>query len=118
MGYYTDYSVSISGFKDRDEAEFFEFKEIHKVNGMLYDICKSASVRITHDLTVAFDLNQWKWYNWQSELEALSKKYPHLLFNIEGVGEEFPDIWKARIRNNVTEVVNAEISFPDFKIIC
>jgi len=117
MGYYTDYEVQISGFKNRDEAEFFEFKEFHKDDGLLNDIKSSTSMYVESH-SVSFRLGQWKWYNWQKDLEALSKKYPHLTFEVNGVGEEFPDIWKARVRNGETEVVEAQIIFPNFEKIC
>lgn len=116
MGYYTDYSVRISGFQNQDEAEFFEFKEFHKQGGTLHYFRPSTSTHVYAD-AIEFHLSQYKWYEWQTDLEPLSKRYPHLLFEVKGVGEEFPDIWKARIRDGKTEVVQAEITFPDFKEI-
>jgi len=117
MGYYTDYEVEINGFKDQDEAEFFEFKEFHKKDGLLNDIKYSTNIHVESN-SVSFELGQWKWYDWKKDLEVLSKRYPLLTFEVRGVGEEFPDIWKARVRNGETEVVKAQIVFPDFEKIC
>ena len=116
MGYYTNYDVEITGFKNEEEAEFFEFKEIHKKEGSLNFIKGSGHVDVQQN-RVYFNLHQIKWYDWEKDLIGVSKRWTHLLFDIDGEGEEFPDVWKARVRNGESEIVQAKIVFPEFEKI-
>lgn len=40
-----------------------------------------------------------KWYNWKEDMVELSKKFPKMLFKLEGYGEESLDIWIAHFCN-------------------
>jgi len=57
-----------------------------------------------------------QWYSWRDHLAEVSTRFPGIIIKIDGVGEEFPDIWKARFLNGNCEVVKAEITFPSFTL--
>lgn len=40
--------------------------------------------------------------------------YPDVIFIVEGIGEEFPDIWKAWTKNGKMYKAYAQIKFPEF----
>lgn len=54
-----------------------------------------------------------KWYDWEDDVKAISQEYPHLLFSLEGEGEESGDIWKAWARNGKVVKVQAKIVFEE-----
>lgn len=53
-----------------------------------------------------------KWYDHEADMIALSKKYPNILFVLEGVGEEFPDAWRKWFYNGTVEASYAEVVYP------
>lgn len=109
MGYITKYEVSSTGFKDEDEQEYVEFK-LYKSGehwGKGWDWIGDALRYQT----------EGKWYSWEKDLCTFSKLFPNVTFEVDGIGEDTCDMWKARIRNGESEVVEAEFHFPDFKKI-
>lgn len=40
-----------------------------------------------------------KWYDWEDNMKTLSKKFPQMLIQLEGEGEELLDIWIATFCN-------------------
>lgn len=54
------------------------------------------------------------WYGHQNDMLKLSKIYPDVLFKLEGVGEEFEDIWVKYFKNGKMQVCKAEIVFPPY----
>lgn len=119
MGYYTNFDVEITGFQNEEESEFFEFKEIHKKDASLHFIKYSGYsvnlVILPH--SISFNLHQYKWYDWEKDLVNVSKRWPHLMFDINGEGEEATDLWRARIRNGESEIARVKIVFPEFEKI-
>lgn len=108
MGYMTDYEVNISGFKDQDELEYFEFKKLHKSDAWFKSyFCIDGDTLTAH-------ISEAKWYGWEKDILSLLDGYPHLTCIVEGVGEEFPDVWKAKIHGGKSKVVKAIITFPEF----
>jgi len=107
MGYVTRYEIEATGFKEEVEAEFFLFKLNRAVNYTFSGTTTSSRVTIETD--------EIKWYEWQTDLKELSVHFPHVTIDAEGYGEENGDIWKARVRNGEAEVVEAMLTFPDFK---
>lgn len=110
MGYYTNFDLTVSGFKEKEHKEYFEFK-LYKRNEFWTTQWVDQGDSLTKYLDSA------KWYSWRKDLEDFSKEFPKLLFEVEGEGEESGDIWKARIKNGKVEIVKAEIVFPEFKEI-
>lgn len=57
-----------------------------------------------------------KWYTHEEDMIKLSKKYPDYAFEINGVGEEYPDIWRLYAKNGKIKKVQAIISFPPVEL--
>ena len=53
-----------------------------------------------------------KWYEHEEEMKALSKEHPHVLFILDGEGEESGDIWRKYFRAGKMFRADAVISFP------
>lgn len=74
MGYYTYYTLTTDSSTPELENEMKKFDFLDKL-----------------------DEEQWagdaKWYGWDDDMEKLSKKFPDVLFTIEGRGEDSTDIW-------------------------
>ena len=116
MGYSTDYKVDAGPFENEDAAEFFEFKAKKAIDEAIeVDIGLSHGSKHTGRYFVKFEVNDAKWYDWEKDLRGLSTAFPDVTIDAVGHGEETGDIWKARIRNDQSEVVEAVMSFPDFK---
>jgi hypothetical protein len=109
MGYYTNYTLKVTGFENAEAAEIFEFSLQKKTeySGWDFDI-----VHTKNGYEVEATLNEAKWYDWQSDLEILSRKFPAVVITVGGVGEEPGDIWRARVQNGETKQAKATISFP------
>jgi hypothetical protein len=106
MGYYTKYTVKISGADDTNHLrKVLETLELHRE----YDETFSDDGR---DVTVSTEPQ--KWYTWERECILVSKVYPKITIEVHGEGEETGDIWKARVRNGESEYVKAKIVFDPF----
>lgn len=110
MGYYTSFDITVSGFKEEEHKEYFEFK-LYKEDEFW------SSNWVDQGKSFTKYLDSAKWYSWQKDLEDFSKEFPKLLFEVEGWGEESGDIWRARVKDGKTEVVKAKLVFPEFKEI-
>ena len=109
MGYYTNYKLKVTGFTVPEDAEFFEFSlnETTEYSGWEFD-----TIHTNTGYEVEATLNEVKWYDWKSDLEVLSRKFPALVITVDGVGEEPGDIWRARVQNGEMKHTVATISFP------
>ena len=55
-----------------------------------------------------------KWYEHESDMRDFSERYPTLVFELTGVGEESGDHWKKYFRNGKMQAVQAKILFEPF----
>lgn len=94
MGYYTRHELTIISGNDN-------FTDYEK------EICETA------DNEYLFE-EESKWYDCESDMKEYSKKHPNVVFCIDGVGEEFPDIWKAYYKNGKVFITSAQIVFEEF----
>jgi hypothetical protein len=106
MGYYTQYTIKISGADNANQmvkiAQDLELGNDYEVSN-----CGSA-------LLTCFEE---KWYGWKEDFERVSRTYPRVLFEVNGIGEDKDDQWRARIRNGESEVIRARIVFDEFQKI-
>lgn len=105
MGYYTHFDVTVSNLDNANQGI--------KVADML----DMSDYEFSDDGTIMEFYYDGKWYDWKEDCTRVSLKYPKILFEIEGKGEESGDIWKARVRNGLAEVVEAKIVFEPFKLV-
>lgn len=55
------------------------------------------------------------WYDHDIDMLNLSERFPEVLFILDGVGEEYPDIWRAFYMNGKTYHIRApELVWPPF----
>lgn len=104
MGYYTVYRGSVTGPVEFIDL-FVEDAEDEKTFGQ-YEQDLSDWLE-----DYMFGSEPTKWYDWQKDMVEISGKYPHLLFELDGEGEESGDIWKAWARNGKVVVSEARIVF-------
>lgn len=105
MGYYTKYNVTITGAGNANRAikiaeDEFEFGR-HD-----YQVFEDGMITYFYD---------GKWYGWKDEVTAISAKFPDLLIEIEGDGEDDDDFWRARIKGGECEIVKGKIVYPEFQ---
>jgi len=55
-----------------------------------------------------------KWYSYRSDMIKFSSKYPDVLFELYGVGEEEGDIWKEYYYNGKFQFAKAIITYDEF----
>lgn len=87
MGYYTYYTLSYYG-PPEDEQALADFEPA----GDEFDLEPQRMKQLIADNGD----NDWKWYDWQKDMEKLAKKFPNILFLLHGDGEESDDIWEWR----------------------
>ena len=88
MGYYTDFSLSVLNDRECDLTILInEINSKHKYD-LIYEDGYARCV---------------KWYDWEEDLMELSKKYPDMLIEITGDGEDSGDFWEARFKGGTEE---------------
>jgi hypothetical protein len=101
MGYYTTYHLDIQG-KGIDFDKYEIFEEIGIISRYGEEMFEDGS---------AYEI---KWYSHEEDMTQISKKYPDLLFILNGNGEENGDIWRKHFKNGKTHFSKAKIVFDDF----
>lgn len=61
-----------------------------------------------------FDGEELKWYRHEEDMHAHSKKYPDILFSLEGKGEEQGDHWIKYFKDGKMQRCSAIISFEEY----
>ena len=106
MGYYTTFKGSVSGPED----SLRRFKEDAEKGLTFSDYDIEFSDFFDNYLRYGETM---KWYSHEEDMIALSKKYPNVLFSLQGEGEEPGDIWKAWYRNGRSVTAKAQITFNE-----
>lgn len=55
-----------------------------------------------------------KWYEHEKDLLSFSRQHPHLLFTLNGWGEEAGDIWVKYFHNGKVQKEKASLTLPGF----
>lgn len=105
MGYYTNYNIKISGADNVNQM----VKIASDLSFQGYKISGSGK-----ELYIEFED---KWLKWKEDFQKVSKDFPRVLFEVNGKGEDNEDMWRARFRDGVCEIIRAKIVFDDFKIV-
>ena len=96
MGYYTMYNLST----DEDEAYAKE-----KYGDELGEFTGYGA---------ALFEDQIKWYEHEQDMRSFSKRYPDVLFQLDGKGENNDDVWTMWARNGKTYKDYVKIIYPEF----
>ena len=118
MGYYTTFEVTIEKIDPKTFKPTWNINEIKRPdNGEIPD----ELVDKMHELCEDLDFDRIdtfygfaKWYDWQDELKELSKKYPDLMFTVNGSGEDTPDFWICWIVNGKSQLERKELTHEPF----
>ncbi len=102
MGYYTQFSLLEPSSDDPHYRAIVAWAE-------QYDRSNNADLALS-----LFGDAPAKWYEWQTDMAALSRAFPDMLFTVEGVGDEPYDIWRAYFQNGLMQEAPGEIIFPPF----
>jgi hypothetical protein len=64
------------------------------------------------------DRDNWygesKWYDHEEDMRKISRIFPDVVFALQGVGEEYPDIWVKYFQNGKMQSEDAQIYLPSF----
>ena len=112
MGYYTDYEGEVSGFAYDHEVDVFANDLRENSDGYKIELNY-----LLGDTEGSFSLYGVKWYSHKEDLLKLSRKYPHVLIELNGVGEEAGDYWKMQFLGGEDDYVKGIISYPEFEEI-
>lgn len=116
MGYYTNYDLKWSGASSGSEVcphcggsgritTDDVIQTFIETEPFLY----GNSEPIKHSLE-----DSCKWYDHEEDMVRLSKKFPDVVFELHGEGEESGDIWVKYFKNGKKQVVKAELKFAPF----
>lgn len=102
MGYYTRYTLAWEPLDDCSTEALAEImaKEIESSDYMLGALRADGRA-----------LNARIWHYHEKDMEALSLKYPGILFTLSGESEESGDLWRKYFLNGKCEVARASITF-------
>lgn len=103
MGYYTKYSLDI---------KYNNIKESDIITHLKGD-CDEAGWALTE---FGETEDSTKWYDHENDFKEFSKKYPTLLFILNGVGEEYGDTWIKYFQNGKMQECKAKITFDEFDL--
>lgn len=63
---------------------------------------------------INYGICELKWYCWEDDMKTLSKKFPQMLIQLDGEGEELLDIWIATFCNGVCNYRKIQTHFEEF----
>lgn len=95
MGYYTKYTLTSDTRSIEDAAE----SDLYEISGYQMEFGWNDSC---------------KWYNHEKDMKELSKKYPNVLFKVQGEGEESGDLWVKYFKNGKMQHCEVEITYEPF----
>lgn len=99
MGYYTEY----------------ELKWKQPVKDLSFDDAMASWIRNNYSAGLYPDGETYqavKWYDHEYDLIELSKKFPHVLFILNGKGRDEGDLWKKYFKAGEMFVARATITYP------
>lgn len=112
MGYYTDYSLEVSMYRNDGKYE--------SVSEELADLIDAEIQKIGVLDEYSSSRDQWwanaKWYDCEDDMILLSKRFPNVLFYLHGAGEDQEDMWDEYFLNGRYQFCRAEIVYDDFDI--
>ena len=102
MGYYTRYKLSVEAGKQLTAAVERHINDDE--DGYL-------NCAYNHD-----DSDTMKWYDWEQDMRTLSGKFPGVLFQLDGEGEESGDVWRAHFYDGKMQHQTLEPRWDEFDV--
>lgn len=99
MGYYTKFEMNFTG----NVAEKDIIAALKEINPNYFDYDADH-------LDTLFE-EEMKWYDATSDMIKLSERFPNVLFELSGEGEEHDDIWREYYHNGVYQHCQGRIVF-------
>lgn len=104
MGYYTSYKLSVKNETHPQYEGFVKWVE---------PFPKTSTGYSWYDFWMGSGDN-CKWYEYNTDMVALSQQFPELVFLLEGEGEESGDMWKRYYKNGKVQVANAVVTYDEY----
>ena len=105
MGYRTRFELDLTNTQPEDKLD------LRAILGTLRETNEEAEYALTEDGETE---NESKWYDHEKDLRAFSLDHPTVLFELSGMGEEQPDLWKKYFLNGRVQKAPAKISYDAF----
>lgn len=108
MGYYTTYELDVKGI--RNDAEYTQLIDALRPLDIfdLDDDPETGSCSFYCD-----DIH--KWYEHDEDMQAISLKFPHMMFCLYGKGEDDDDIWRSCYYRGLSEDSVGSIVYEPFE---
>lgn len=101
MGYYTSFSLGlVNATSEAEEEEII--KKLQEESGEIFEGGDSEYYVFT------------KWYNSEKDVLEISKKFPHILFMVEGRGESGDDFWRRYVQDGKQQFTMGRMVFDDY----
>jgi hypothetical protein len=110
----SDIRKMIFGGKSKGEIEDMGYYTNFELEIIDVDYSDIDSGKIRQEIQDEFKISfgdTIKWYNYNEDMKCFSKKYPELIFVIDGNGEEFDDVWKHYFMNGDDQYTRAKFVF-------
>lgn len=107
MGYYTQYSMELLNATEEQEKEI-ALKLACCVFGCTAEELAEQEKPVSVDFLLE---DMYKWYDHEEDVRDISKGYPDIGFILSGDGEEYDDKWKLYVRDGVTQLAYATITY-------
>ena len=111
MGYYTDYDLVAYYYKNDPCCSQVITGNLH--GEMLNAV--EREVDQMHILDKGYENARWyvnaKWYEYEADMCLLSSKFPDVMFELSGQGEDSEDMWMAYFYQGKTQHCPAIITF-------
>ena len=111
MGYYTHYTLEIVG------DALTEVKGIDSEGKPGSVFVPLDSSKITDEvlaLSGYSSFSEIKWYDHETHMRQISRKYKDLLFILRGEGEESGDLWVKYFKNGKMQTARARVEYDKF----
>ena len=105
MGYYTNFELTMYP----QPAEDLEIAITRDIIALIDGVDPENVWQIDVEW---FLCDALKWYDHESHMIEISKKYPDIVFVLHGEGEEHDDMWNEYYYAGEFERVDAQIIFP------
>ena len=108
MGYYTKFELNAV---DVETGSPITMMEENVIAARLWQLVGGSDKYAPKLIEICLN-ERMKWYDHEADMTTLSKEFPHILFVLDGVGEEFPDAWRKWFYNGKVEASYAEVVYP------